>query len=156
MALRSVTNEQLYPPRRCTKEIPSSAFLPILNKQEKASFTTKAEEFRTPPKERWYCPEKKCGQWIPSPKGSRPLYYRICSHCRTTICILCRGLWDSGQKCPKRKKNDALEAALLKLANRRKWKRCPNCHAMVERIAGCPHMLCRCNTAFWHALDFIK
>lgn len=107
MALRSVTNEQLYPPRRCTKEIPSSAFLPILNKQEKASFTTKAEEFRTPPKERWYCPEKKCGQWIPSPKGSRPLYYRICSHCRTTICILCRGLWDSGQKCPKRKKNDA-------------------------------------------------
>lgn len=156
MALTAVTDEQLYPPKCCTEEIPSTTLLPILNKREKTSFTTKAEEFQTPPKERWYCPAKQCGQWIPSPKGSRSRYYRICHHCRATICMYCRGLRDPQHKCDKIKKDETLEAAFLKMAKRRKWKQCPNCNAMVQRISGCAHIYCRCRTLFWHALDSIK
>ncbi|KAK7726327.1 hypothetical protein SLS57_003413 [Botryosphaeria dothidea] len=38
--------------------------------------------------------------------------------------------------------------SLMLLAQENKWKRCPRCQRMVERIEGCDDMLCVCGAAF--------
>jgi hypothetical protein len=45
------------------------------------------------------------------------------------------------------------DAAMLRMAAAQSWKRCPaaGCGHVVERIAGCNHMLCRCGVDFCYA-----
>lgn len=40
------------------------------------------------------------------------------------------------------------DAALLNLSAKQKWRQCPQCKHMVERVAGCNHVQCRCGTPF--------
>ncbi|KAG1669190.1 hypothetical protein FOA52_001441 [Chlamydomonas sp. UWO 241] len=42
----------------------------------------------------------------------------------------------------------AEDAALLQLSDMQRWKQCPRCSHMIERISGCSHMTCRCGTHF--------
>jgi hypothetical protein len=45
---------------------------------------------------------------------------------------------------PGEREDEDLET--LRLLKSKKWTRCPNCRAAVERISGCSHMSCRCRT----------
>ena len=53
--------------------------------------------------------------------------------------------WDAGERvCPA----DDAEKALHALGSEKKWKQCPTCLNMVERIEGCNHMDCVCGVEF--------
>jgi len=40
------------------------------------------------------------------------------------------------------------EALFRRAAQRAHWKKCPQCHATIEKNRGCDHMRCRCGAAF--------
>uniref|UniRef100_A0A0A0KUV8 IBR domain-containing protein n=1 Tax=Cucumis sativus TaxID=3659 RepID=A0A0A0KUV8_CUCSA len=39
-------------------------------------------------------------------------------------------------------------SGIMKLAEEMKWKRCPDCKNLVERIGGCSHIICICGSHF--------
>jgi E3 ubiquitin-protein ligase RNF144 len=67
-----------------------------------------------------------------------------CPHCKRSVCVKCKTPWHKEMSCEKFQKlkhsNDAL---MLDLADRRKWKECPNCRHLIEKSQGCNHMKCR-------------
>ena len=69
-----------------------------------------------------------------------------CPACRRMFCPKCKVPWHPRVKCEeyqklnKRKREDLL---MTRLAEDRKWKRCPKCKFYVERSSGCHHIACR-------------
>ncbi|KAG1663531.1 hypothetical protein FOA52_003159 [Chlamydomonas sp. UWO 241] len=45
----------------------------------------------------------------------------------------------------------AEDAALLHLSATQRWKKCPSCCQMVERVSGCNQMSCRCGSSFCYS-----
>ena len=40
------------------------------------------------------------------------------------------------------------DVALLDAARRNQWRRCPQCHHMIELYSGCRHITCKCGCEF--------
>ncbi|KAL5703095.1 RBR-type E3 ubiquitin transferase [Ranunculus cassubicifolius] len=81
-----------------------------------------------------------------------------CSTCKRMFCFNCRIPCDRDHIC-----SDNVERAdmrdllgrknikdgdVLRLAATNKWRRCPGCNYIVERISGCSNVTCRCGTRF--------
>ncbi|KAB8267552.1 hypothetical protein BDV30DRAFT_219869 [Aspergillus minisclerotigenes] len=146
MAATSMTDEQLFPPRCCSRKIPSETVLPLLSPKERGSFVSKATEYATPVADRWYCPASTCGKWIPpTAVNSEKIQTQICPYCSTRICSGCRGISHRSRDCS----SDADLSAVLEVARLQRWQRCFNCGAVVELIFGCDHITCRCSAQFW-------
>jgi len=88
-----------------------------------------------------YCSAARCSVFIiPSEiRGD----VGTCSTCKATTCRHCRKVAHSGI-CSADKEGQELRS----LANKKGWKECPRCHAMVERRSGCLHMTCTCSGEF--------
>jgi IBR domain, a half RING-finger domain len=139
----SVTDPQHMPPKCCTQDhIPLKHVDRLFSDKFKHLWNQKYQEFTT--KNRIYCPNKGCGEWIKpayihtdasgGPGGGRK--YGKCSRCKTKVCCLCNGKWHVGKDCPK----DEETKKFVEIAKKAGWQRCYNCSAMVELKEGCNHM----------------
>ncbi|XP_031106152.1 probable E3 ubiquitin-protein ligase RNF217 [Ipomoea triloba] len=96
--------------------------------------------------EKFYCPFKDCSALLIDDKIE--VVESECPECRILLVP-----WYVGIVCSEfqklheneREKKDIL---LLNIANQKQWMRCPNCRVYVERVSGCPFMMCRCKCTF--------
>lgn len=133
--LNTIQEEQLYPPRCCTRVVPPDVALSVLGYEELLAFSEKAIEWMT--ENRLYCAEKTCSKFIP-PSSIRD-EVGTCSSCLQKTHETCRSLAHPGVDCPE---DEALQS-LLKLATTQQWKQCLRCRIMVELRYGCNHITCR-------------
>lgn len=100
--------------------------------------------------EKFYCPYQTCST-ILIYDGKEPPCLDTetkCPYCKKKFCAYCRAPSHAKISCEEfqmlnkdeREKEDMM---LVKLAKRRKWKRCPRCKFYVARRGGCDHMACR-------------
>ena len=140
-------NESLFPPKCCLQEIPRKTLQAKLSTTDFAQYSMKAQEFSVSAGERWFCPSAGCGKWFDKSKTRSRGDTVSCPHCKTYMCQHCRGLSHArGGRCPQ---DQALDAT-LETAELNGWRRCYNCHAMVELASGCRHITCKCKAEFWY------
>ncbi|EAW16109.1 BRcat and Rcat domain-containing protein [Aspergillus fischeri NRRL 181] len=136
----SMTDETLFPPRCCRKEIPLSLVSGFLGLARSQQFEEKAIEFSDP--HRTYCSNPSCSEYIfPYSVSS---YIGTCSHCSSRTCMRCKKPAHEGD-CPDE------DEELLQLAEREGWRRCFQCRNMIELGTGCNHITCRCGAEFCYA-----
>ena len=67
-------------------------------------------------------------------------------------CLQCDVIWHKNMTCAQYQewKQDNANADLVtdRLIREMGWKRCPDCHSVVERRGGCNAVKCRCGTSF--------
>ncbi|GJN33987.1 hypothetical protein PR202_gb22618 [Eleusine coracana subsp. coracana] len=102
--------------------------------------------------DKFYCPFKDCSALLIN-DGAVEINETECPHCHRLFCASCRVPWHHGIKCKEFKKlgddeKGQDDLALKKLADKKKWQRCPKCKMYVERIDGCEYMVCRCRHSF--------
>ncbi|XP_037441523.1 probable E3 ubiquitin-protein ligase RNF144A-B isoform X1 [Triticum dicoccoides] len=104
--------------------------------------------------EKYYCPFKDCSALLIK-DNDRTVKIRDteCPHCHRMFCARCRVPWHDGIKCKELRRlgddeKGETDLMLKKLANKKKWQRCPSCKMYVSRIAGCLLMKCRCKQYF--------
>ncbi|KAI0937560.1 hypothetical protein AcV5_000367 [Taiwanofungus camphoratus] len=142
----STRDESLFPPRCCRQHIPETLFKRHMTPDLAALFTEKSAEFGTV--RRVYCANPACSRFLgartsglgysiytcPSPSCALP----TCSRCRTAV----------NSPALHRCKHDSSHKAVLELAQRKGWSRCPACDQMIELQSGCFHMTCVCSMQF--------
>jgi hypothetical protein len=133
----SINDPAHMPPKCCTSTpIP----LPLVDKLFSLAFkkrwNQKYDEFRT--KQRVYCPERKCGEWIRPEiiKREQGRKVGICAKCKGKVCVGCGGKWHGKKECPQ----DEGVLRLREKAKQEGWQSCWKCHALVELKEGCNHM----------------
>nr|GMD09442.1 probable E3 ubiquitin-protein ligase RNF144A-B [Ipomoea batatas] len=105
--------------------------------------------------EKFYCPFKDCSALLIGEKIE--VVESECPECHRLFCAKCKVPWHAGIVCfefqklheNEREKEDIL---LLNIANQKQWMRCPNCER-VERVSGCPFMMCRCKCTFCYKCE---
>lgn len=122
-------------PEVCKKSIDFAAF---------SSWGDRLTERAIPPNLRAYCPNRQCGVMLEAGGGKTPAeaFCPVCSH---PMCATCGADWSydadgsSQHDCNERPNAELLQT----LADERRWKRCPRCKVLVEKIDGCDFMKCR-------------
>ncbi|KAG2635081.1 probable E3 ubiquitin-protein ligase RNF144A-B [Panicum virgatum] len=99
-----------------------------------------------------YCPFKDCSALLIN-DATVKIRETECPHCHRLFCARCRVPWHDGIKCKAfrnlgddEKGEDDL--MLKKLADKKKWQRCPKCKMYVSRRSGCLLIKCRCKQYF--------
>jgi hypothetical protein len=119
-------------PEECKKSIDFAVF---------GSWGDRLTERAIPPNRRAYCPNRQCGVMLETTGGKTP-EISFCPACSHAMCASCGMDWDAdgnNHDC-----DGGPEAALVKkMAAERRWKQCPKCKMLVERIWGCRVMHCR-------------
>lgn len=141
----SLTNESLYPPRCCRQPIrASTAVEDMIGIEMMKRFKERKTEISA--SERTYCSNKTCSRYIPPYNIRRGV--GICQVCTARTCTSCKKQGHKGN-CNSKNANKqriarddekANDELLEKLAKKKKWKRCPNCSRMIERVSGCMHI----------------
>ncbi|KAI1421651.1 hypothetical protein F5Y12DRAFT_800825 [Xylaria sp. FL1777] len=101
-------------------------------------YENKMEEL-TNPRGKVYCWGEDCGAFIPFANQKRRV--GECTQCGRKTCKACQAKSHFGP-CDKAKleSSEGAEEKLHRLAERRGWKRCPNCNAIVQKNGGCNHI----------------
>ena len=143
----AMQNENFWPPKCCLQDIPKKTLEKNLTPLEYANYKLKAKEYSTPAGERWYCARPECGKWFCPSRYRSSDATMSCTHCNHRMCLFCRNSSHAvGQQCPQDKGLNATLAA----AELEGWRRCYNCHTMVELGQGCRHITCKCKAEFWY------
>ncbi|OIV93316.1 hypothetical protein TanjilG_23088 [Lupinus angustifolius] len=79
-----------------------------------------------------------------------------CPVCQRFICVDCKVPWHSSMSCEEfqnlpEEAKDATDITLHHLAQNKRWKRCQQCHRMIELSHGCYHMTCWCGHEFCYS-----
>ena len=110
-----------------------------------ADFVTKYKELvlELTTKNPMYCCKASCAKFLPPQAIVGEV--GTCKDCGTQTCRHCRKRTHPGVFC----EEDQETKAVKELAMQKGWKTCPGCNHLIERHAGCLHMVCsRCQTAF--------
>ncbi|KAL3834999.1 hypothetical protein ACJIZ3_009735 [Penstemon smallii] len=95
-----------------------------------------------------YCPYEKCNVLIVNECGEDQKKSE-CPSCKRWFCFQCRKVWHAGFECAESEElKDEDEVAFGRLAEEKKWIRCPRCRHFVEHISGCRNVKCRCKSRF--------
>ncbi|KAK7046722.1 RBR-type E3 ubiquitin transferase [Favolaschia claudopus] len=97
------------------------------------------------------CPHRGCIEKFPPDADSRVAMQ--CPRCGGLLCKSCKSIWHENMTCERYKAQPISERrpedeAFRSLAQREKWRRCPQCSAMVELEYGCNHITCLCGHHF--------
>ncbi|GAB1313329.1 hypothetical protein MFIFM68171_03539 [Madurella fahalii] len=137
----SLTDETLFPPRCCGREIPLQIYRDLVNDAKfMGTFRAKKIEFETP--NRTYCHQPACSTFVP-PQSIR-LNVGTCVRCFGQTCSICKARAHQGSDCPQ----DTALQETLRLAAEQGWQRCSSCQSVVELHHGCNHITCRCGYQF--------
>ncbi|XP_048133194.1 E3 ubiquitin-protein ligase RSL1-like isoform X2 [Rhodamnia argentea] len=103
--------------------------------------------------EKFYCPFKDCSALLIKDGGEAVVRESECPNCRRLFCAQCRVPWHADVDCQefqglKEGEREREDIMLMKLAQNKRWRRCPNCSFYVEKIAGCGAVMCR---SFYYA-----
>ncbi|KAG5230470.1 zinc finger family protein [Salix suchowensis] len=79
-----------------------------------------------------------------------------CPVCRRFFCVECGVPWHSSMSCEEYQnlpleERDAGDITLHLLAQNKRWRRCQQCHRMIELSQGCSHMTCWCRHEFCYS-----
>ncbi|KAK8122593.1 hypothetical protein PG984_011263 [Apiospora sp. TS-2023a] len=96
---------------------------------------------------RVYCYKHECNAYIPA--EDRTETFGWCWDCEVKTCLTCRKAAHDGA-CDEEllKKSREADEKLFRLAEEKGWKKCPACHAMIERLDGCNFLTCPCGQGF--------
>ncbi|EOA28731.1 hypothetical protein CARUB_v10024959mg [Capsella rubella] len=102
---------------------------------------------------RFYCPYKDCSALVFLDESGEKINESECPHCHRMVCVKCGTKWHPDITCEEfqklaeneRGRDDIL---LKKMAEGKKWRRCPSCKFYIEKSEGCLYMMCRCGLAF--------
>eukprot|EP01054_Gregarina_sp_Poly1_P000933 Gregarina_sp_Poly_1__932@NODE_1224_length_4723_cov_22_137672_g833_i0_p2_GENE_NODE_1224_length_4723_cov_22_137672_g833_i0NODE_1224_length_4723_cov_22_137672_g833_i0_p2_ORF_typecomplete_len116_score2_55IBR/PF01485_21/0_083IBR/PF01485_21/8_1e08_NODE_1224_length_4723_cov_22_137672_g833_i0162509 len=70
-----------------------------------------------------------------------------CINCEARVCVSCQQLEHPRGLCFE----DGATRAVRTQAASRGWGTCPGCRAVVEKIQGCNHIICRCKCEFCYS-----
>lgn len=134
LIIGATNEESQFPPHCCDNDVPRAVIRSVLNAEELKEYNAKSVEYST--QTRLYCAEPTCAAFIPpsiiqDEHGS-------CLKCGRVTHVICRSIAHPGIDCPQ----DTELHALLKVAEKKKWKRCSVCRRMVELMVGCNHITC--------------
>merc|ERR1712178_645271 len=72
-----------------------------------------------------------------------------CPRCQQAICFKCRSEWHEGMTCPQYQfLASKIADGMTKFCRKMKWMRCFQCGHVVEKKAGCNHIVCVCGSQF--------
>ncbi|KAI3414958.1 uncharacterized protein J3R85_015652 [Psidium guajava] len=102
--------------------------------------------------ERFYCPFMDCSALLIN-DGGVVVRESECPNCRRLFCAECRVPWHGGVECRefqeiKEGERGREDIMLMKLAEKKHWRRCPKCRFFVQKISGCAFVKCRCGVDF--------
>ncbi|KAI4325383.1 hypothetical protein MLD38_030788 [Melastoma candidum] len=104
--------------------------------------------------QKFYCPFKDCSALMVD-DGGEVVTVSECPSCRRLFCAQCKVAWHVGMYCEGflrvkecKEKEMELEVMAIKLAESKRWKKCPKCSFYVEKTEGCAHITCRCGFHF--------
>ena len=145
----AVSDSSRLPLRCCDIPIDLSCAWVVLDHDDATRLLARLEEMQATNK--MYCPS--CNQFfnldLVDTVGSN---HSLPCPCGRLICVECRTLEHPNMTCPENKSGITVAGSdklLLELAQDKKWKQCPSCHTMIERVSGCIHMTCsNCHFAF--------
>ncbi|KAH6664098.1 hypothetical protein B0J14DRAFT_493984, partial [Halenospora varia] len=139
---RSLTLEELFPPRCCGQTIPPELVSHLLTERMFMTFYRKKVEFST--SKRLYCSNPTCSTFLPPQETD--VNWIDCKQCGTLTCISCKHGAHDGE-CA----DDIGAKELRSLAEENGWKACPRCEWMIELSSGCQHITCICNFEFCYS-----
>lgn len=92
-----------------------------------------------------YCANNQCSRYLGKETFIDDNKWAICTACNVTTCPACLHLGSEhlANTCPER-----LEKMDKALMEENKWKQCPQCKNMIEKVEGCDHMECECGQQF--------
>ena len=139
-----------FPPKCCGKPLRISVWGSMLDSDVLDRYKEIEAEFSA--NRPLYCASRTCSAFIPDIEYLPDHDEGVCQECLKVTCKRCRksmddhNIWDADMRvCPA---DDADVTALYALGSEKKWKQCPTCLNMVERIEGCNHMDCICGVEF--------
>ncbi|KDN65869.1 putative IBR domain-containing protein [Colletotrichum sublineola] len=144
----AVQNEQQWPPKCCLNEIPFRTILRYVNKDLGKTYKDRSSEWKIPVSERIHCNQPDCGLWIRPDHVNPGLGIARCANAHWT-CTICRGPQHDNSDCPQ----DRDLALTNALAEEEGWQHCSQCRALVEHLAACQHMTCRCGYQFCYVCN---
>ncbi|MCL7030643.1 hypothetical protein MKW94_030335 [Papaver nudicaule] len=114
------------------------------------------QEDSIPVTEKVYCPNPMCSTLmskIDIPKfvydpSTREYLCGQCLKCKQYFCFKCKAPWHYDMSCRAYQKSSEDDAKLKNLANMKLWRQCKKCNHMIELVAGCYHITCRCGHEF--------
>lgn len=127
---QAIADSHYFPPS-CCEPLQLSHCAEFLTEDLVSKFQYKKEELETP--DRTYCSHADCGKWIRPENIEAGV--ALCPACAQKTCTICKAQQHEGL-CPE----DGNVKALMKLAEKRRWKSCPKCKNMIELNTGCYHM----------------
>ena len=146
-----LNDSSMLPVTCCQKAVPQETVQKVLTKEEENLVISRLQEKLTTSK--MYCASLACSKLIDldylTVRGSAVPTNGIfnCVHCGLSLCLYCKSsaaVHGSGPCDGVR----ADEEALVVLASREGWKRCPGRMTFVSLKSGCNHITCICGYEF--------
>jgi hypothetical protein len=138
-------------PAKCCNLIPLHLAVKYLSKEEATQYRLGFEEWNTNAKDRIYCPNLRCSEFIPKRYVDKEtiiddLKTFQCpkTGCGTQICRDCKSYTHVGLPCSQDKEQDAAIAQVMQWG----YKQCPRCGHGIRKMYGCSHMVCLCGAHF--------
>ncbi|CAO3635797.1 unnamed protein product [Mucor hiemalis] len=93
------------------------------------------------------CPHFGCtGVFDAEDDHTKQCTFAECYQCHKGLCITCQTVWHPEEI--KVRDNSLSLKETLRTAEMNKWCQCPFCDNLVERVAGCQSIYCRCGKYF--------
>jgi hypothetical protein len=119
--------------------------MPFLSRKVLSDFKRASNEFSTKPRDRIYCSNRICSQFLTAAKDPGVARLILCQNCDKSTCSRCReGEHQDRLFCKFEDDADAIQ----ELMKEEKWQRCPECRRVIELTQGCYHLTCFCKTQF--------
>ncbi|KAJ2894594.1 hypothetical protein MKZ38_007392 [Zalerion maritima] len=129
----SLTDESLYPPKCCGRQISFAENRPRLPRDLAAEFGEKRHELDAT--DRTYCHQRGCSAFIRKENICGRAGRATCAGCGSVTCSICKQQAHQGD-CPQ----DPAVQQVMALARENNWQQCRSCSRLVELDHGCNHM----------------